>query len=155
MQETINNRLMTTSSYKSRLCSFFVLTYLISSPGIFAQGMGGGMMGGMMGGGRGMHNNQNAQQANNTPDPPKRQNPFALDAAPVEGLEARTAALENFVFGSVQKKLPMKQRVERLEKKLVPYEHHKADEDLNERIDRLWSTLSAANKPAEKAPPNN
>ncbi len=147
MQEKMNNRLMTTANYILRLCCAVFFVSAIAIPGIFAQPMGGGMMGT----GRGMRDSQNAQQSNNTePPPPKHQNPFAIDAPPAEGLEARTAALENFIFGKAQKNLPMKVRVERLEKKLVRYEHHKPDEDLNERVNHLWSILAAANKSSEK-----
>ena len=99
-----------------------------------------------------MRGNQNAQQNNNSPPEPENRNPFAIDAPPIEGLEAKTAALEKFIFGSERKKLPMKERVARLEKKLVPYEHHKPGEDLTERVDRMWSILASANRSPGKTP---
>ncbi len=150
MQEKTNSRLLTTIYSISSVFSVVFLISAINSPCIFAQGMGGGMMGM---GDRGTRGNQNPQQTNDqsTP-PPKHQNPFGIDSTPIEGVEARTAALENFIFGGEQKKLPLEKRVERLEKKLLPYEHHKAGEDLNQRIDHLWSILSSANKPSEKLP---
>ena len=174
MKKAMNHQLLELPKNTYRISIiFFIVLFIsaISSPAIFAQGMGGGMggmgggmggmgggmggMGGGMGGGgmgRGRGNSNAQQPADTTPPVIKHQNPFGLDAAPAEGLEARTAALENFIFGSPQKKLPMKTRVERLEKRLVPYEHHKSSDDLNERIDHLWSMLASANKPSEKAP---
>lgn len=78
--------------------------------------------------------------------PDKHQNPFGIEAKRTEGLEDRAAALENFVYGKVEKKLPIQKRVQRLERKLVPYEHHNEKEDLELRLDHLWAILSAANK---------
>jgi len=110
--------------------------------------MGGGM-GGM---GQGMHGSQNSPPADTAPPPPKHPNPFGSDGPPLEGVEARAGALEKFIFGTEHKKMPIKTRVEKLEKRLVPYEHHKPDEDLNQRVDHLWSILAPANRPAESPP---
>jgi hypothetical protein len=133
----------------SQLCCLIVLVSSIHTPLAQAQGMG---MGGMGMGGRGM-----GGMGNNSNDPPPEPekpavkfNPFAADAAPVQGMEARTAALEKFIFGHPEKNPKMKVRVERLEKKLVPYEHHKGDGDLEKRVDHLWSVLEAGNKGSTK-----
>ncbi len=86
---------------------------------------------------------------NYEPDKPKSTdvaNPFLSSSTPTKGMENKTAVMERFVFGSEKASLPIAERVQHLEKKLVPYEHHKGDEDLNARVDHLWSILSAANK---------
>ncbi|HEY9717494.1 MAG TPA: hypothetical protein V6C69_08495 [Trichormus sp.] len=83
------------------------------------------------------------------PDAPKSTdvaNPFLSSATPTKGLENKTSVMERFVFGSEHGNQPIAERVQHLEKKLVPYEHHKGDDDLNARVDHLWSILSAANK---------
>lgn len=106
MQAKTNIRLMTTIYKIARDCFFVVLIFAISSPCILAQGMGG----------RSMHNQTPPQTNDQAGPPPKHQNPFGIDSTPIEGVEARTAALENFIFGDAQKKLPLEKRVERLEK---------------------------------------
>ena len=136
----------------SLLCCLIVLAFSIQPQRGECQGMGMGRMGGM-GGGRGGSNT-----ANDPPPEPEKPvvkfNPFAADAAPVQGLEARTAALEKFVFGRPQTNPKMKLRVQRLEKKLVPYEHHQASEtDYEKRINHLWTTLEAGNNGAKAASP--
>jgi hypothetical protein len=114
--------------------------------GMGGMGMGGGGMGmgggGMGGGGRGgRQSNQNA-----APAPAPVQNPFLPGADQVEGVEARSAVMEKFVFGHGLPHATVEDRVQRLEKKLVPYEHHDSSQDLAKRVDHLWSMLSAANK---------
>jgi hypothetical protein len=107
----------------------------------------GRMMG--MGGGRG-GGGKNKQQATSSAGPDERVNPFAPDADPVVGVEARTTAMEKFIFGRAETKLKIDARVQRLEKKLIPYEHHAERQTMNKRVDRLWSVLAAANNKAEK-----
>jgi hypothetical protein len=142
----------------SQLCCLIVVASYLQPAHVLAQGMGMGGMGrgmGGMGGGRG-NNNNNANDPPAEPEKPAvKFNPFAPDAAPVQGLQARTAALEKFVFGHSQTSAKMKPRVQRLEKKLVPYEHHSAsDQDLEKRVDHLWSTLEAGNKGGSGTPPS-
>ena len=147
----MRNRAIRATCYVSRLCSIVFLVSTMGSPFVFAQNMGANMGG--MGGLGGMNAAPDPPPPTDSPTAaPKRQNPFTADAAPVETIEARTAALEKFIFGCTQGSRPMKQRVQRLEKKLVPYEHHEANEDLNARVDHLWSILSTANKQPEKPP---
>ncbi len=150
MQGRTYVRILTSFSHISYSLVLLILISFANSPCIFAQGMGSGTM---ATGGRGMRGNQNPQQTPDQTTPPqKHQNPFGIDSTPAEGVEARTSALENFIFGGEQKKLPLEKRIARLEKKLIPYEHHKAGEDLNQRVDHLWTILSSANKPSEKSP---
>jgi hypothetical protein len=78
------------------------------------------------------------------PPKPAVENPFAPGAAEVKSIEQRTSILEKFVFGHEHFGKPLAERVARLEKKLVPYEHH-TDKDLPTRVDHLWTMLSAAN----------
>ena len=106
------------------------------------------MLGMGRGGGGGGKNNK--QQSTSYTPLEERVNPFAPDADPVEGVEARTTAMEQFIFGRAEGKLKIEARVQRLEKKLIPYEHHAEGKPLSKRVDRLWSTLEAANKRAER-----
>ncbi len=78
------------------------------------------------------------------PSKPAIENPFAPGAAQVKGIEQRTSTLEKFVFGHEHFGKPLAERVARLEKKLVPYEHQ-GDKDIATRVDHLWTMLSAAN----------
>ena len=135
----------------SQLCCLIVLLASIQPPLAIAQGMnmGRGVSGGMSG--------PPSNSANDPPPEPEKPvvkfNPFAADAAPVQGLQARIAALEKFVFGRAQTSPKTKLRVQRLEKKLVPYEHHAAsEEDLEKRVDHLWTTIEKGNKGSTKAP---
>jgi hypothetical protein len=112
-------------------------------PGMFPPGMGPGR--GMGTGGGGMGGGRNSQQ-NAPPPAPVVQNPFLPGAEPVDGLENRAQVMEKFVFGHSAPHATVEDRVQRLEKKLVPYEHHDSSQDLAKRVDHLWSMLSAANK---------
>ncbi|HEY9684520.1 MAG TPA: hypothetical protein V6C86_23260 [Oculatellaceae cyanobacterium] len=75
---------------------------------------------------------------------PAIENPFTPGSPDVKSIEQRTSSLEKFVFGREHYGKPLGERVARLEKKLVPYEHH-ADKDLPTRVDHLWTMLAAAN----------
>jgi hypothetical protein len=75
---------------------------------------------------------------------PAIENPFAPGSAKINGVEQRTATLEKFVFGHEHFGKPIAERVEKLEKKLVPYEHN-GDKDIATRVDHLWTMLNAAN----------
>lgn len=101
-----------------------------------------GMIGNPSGIGYGVGNNYEPAK----PKPTDVANPFLSTATQTKGTENKTAVMERFVFGSEHANLPIAERVQHLEKKLVPYEHHKGDEDLTARVDHLWSILSAANK---------
>ncbi|HEY9712243.1 MAG TPA: hypothetical protein V6C72_02160, partial [Chroococcales cyanobacterium] len=79
---------------------------------------------------------------------PVRENPFLAGSSSAAGAENRTAVMERFVFGKDSSTVPLLSRVQRLEKKLVPYEHHDGDSDLEKRVNHLWSILQAANGPA-------
>ena len=130
--------------------------------------LGGNMFGNMMGGvGNGMSLNQmmpglqddmrkdaaaERQQKQQGGAPARASvattSPFAPGALPVIGAENRIAIIEKFVLGKDHSELPLAERVEHVEKKLVPYEHHQAGQDLSIRVDHLWSILAAANKPS-------
>jgi hypothetical protein len=81
---------------------------------------------------------------------PAIENPFAPGSPDVKSIEQRTSSLEKFVFGHEHFGKPLAERVARLEKKLVPYEHH-TDKDLPTRVDHLWTMLAAANA-GERSP---
>jgi hypothetical protein len=49
------------------------------------------------------------------------------------------------VFGHVYENRAETERLERLEKKLVPYEHNLAQKDLPSRVSNLWNILKVAN----------
>lgn len=109
-----------------------------------AQGMGGDTVG-MRGGGG--NNNASGEPPLEQEKPAAQFNPFEDDAPPVEGLESKIAALERVVFGHAETNPKMKVRVQRLEKRLVPYERHSASEqNLEKRVNHLWSTVKAGNK---------
>ncbi len=76
------------------------------------------------------------------------QNPFSADAQPVTTTEARVTAMEKFVFGHERASMSIEERVALLEKKLVPYQHNNATQDLSVRVTHLWSMLAAANSQA-------
>jgi hypothetical protein len=134
--------------YIAPICCLIVLVSGLHTPHADAQGGMGRMLGMGRGGGGGGKNKQ--QQATSSSGPEERVNPFAPDADPVEGVEARTTAMEQFIFGRADIKLKIEARLQKLEKKLIPYEHHAEGQPLSKRVDRLWSTLEAANKRAER-----
>jgi hypothetical protein len=122
------------------------------------MGMMGGPMGGMgmpgmgmgMGGGR-RRNMQNQQD--NTPvvkAPTAPVNPFGPAGEDVKGAENRTATMEKFCFGKENGSKPLEERVAKLEKRLVPWEHNAASKDMNTRVNHLWSMLQAANSTSHK-----
>jgi hypothetical protein len=78
------------------------------------------------------------------PAKPVIENPFVAGAPKINGVDQRTSTLEKFVFGHEHVGKPLAERVERLEKKLVPYEHN-GDKDIATRVDHLWTMLNAAN----------
>jgi hypothetical protein len=118
--------------------------YFSSSSCVNAQMPGMGGMGGM-GRGMGRGNNDSNQEPDKPPPPPTKVNPFAPDAMPVDGAKEKTDAMERFIFGHVQSGQKLDKRVARLEKRLVPYEHHKGKEDLQQRVDHLWTIMANAN----------
>jgi hypothetical protein len=74
-------------------------------------------------------------------DPP--QNPF-LGNTPDNSTD-RISVMERMVFGHVYENRPDMERMERLEKKLVPYEHNLAQKDLPYRVNNVWNILKVAN----------
>ena len=74
-------------------------------------------------------------------DVPK--NPF-LDAAPETSTD-RISVMERMVFGHIYDNRAEAERLERLEKKLVPYEHNLAQKDVTSRVNNLWNILKVAN----------
>jgi hypothetical protein len=132
--------------YTAAICCLIALISALHP--LHANAQGG--MGRLMGMGRGGGGKNNKQQATSSAAPEERVNPFAPDADPVEGVEARTTAMELFIFGRADIKLKIEARLQKLEKKLIPYEHHAEGQPLSKRVDRLWSTLEAANKRAER-----
>jgi hypothetical protein len=143
---------------RKRLSQFCCLIWLASAamPPI-TQAQGGGMGGmGNLGGLRNTPSMQGGGQNDPPAEPEKpalKFNPFGADAAPVTGIDARTAALERFIFGHSDMNPKMKVRVQKLEKRLVPYEHHDPnDKNFEKRIDHLWSTLEAGNKGSTRVP---
>lgn len=76
-------------------------------------------------------------------DPPKAPvNPF-VDG--VTGTDQRLSAIEEFVYGHNYATRPVQDRLERLEKRLVPYEHNLAQKDVTSRVNNLWNILNVAN----------
>ena len=118
----------------SSLLSYLTIALILASQTAHAQRGGGGGRGGGKGGAR-------------APAPTKPMeviNPFAPDAEPTVGLRQRIEAIEQYSYrhqegGSLEK------RVHRLEARIVPWEHPKADASLDDRVDHLWALLSAAN----------
>jgi hypothetical protein len=68
-------------------------------------------------------------------------NQFSPD---VQGIDQRVATMEQSVFGQSYSNRPLADRVSRLEKKMVPYEHNLGSNDLPTRVDHLWTILSVA-----------
>jgi hypothetical protein len=71
------------------------------------------------------------------------QNPFT-SGEEVTGVEQRVGAMETLVFGH-QSGHPLAVRVQKLEKKLVPYDHSLPQKDLASQVDHLWTMLKMAN----------
>jgi hypothetical protein len=120
-------------------------------PGMGMMGGGGNTQGGStgMGGGALPPDTRDAPSA--AAPAATKVNPFAPDAMPVEGSKEKTNAMEKFIFGHSQPSQKLDKRVARLEKRLLPYEHHKGKEDLDQRVDHLWTIMSNANG-APKSP---
>jgi hypothetical protein len=57
----------------------------------------------------------------------------------------RVDAMEKAVFGHDYASRSLKDRVERLEKKIIPYKHDQESQSLPVRVDQLWSILGVAN----------
>jgi hypothetical protein len=89
-------------------------------------------------------NSNNGPSDPDAPAKPVIENPFLPGSPNVNGVEQRTSTLEKFVFGHEHVGKPIAERVEKLEKKLVPYEHNN-DKDIATRVDHLWTMLNAAN----------
>jgi hypothetical protein len=69
-------------------------------------------------------------------------NPFVNG---VNGTDQRLSAIEEFVYGHNYANRPAQDRLERLEKRLVPYQHNLAQRDVNSRVNNLWNILNVAN----------
>ncbi len=69
-------------------------------------------------------------------------NPFISG---VSGTDQRLSAIEEFVYGHNYATRPAQDRLERLEKRLVPYEHNLAQKDVTNRVNNLWNLLNVAN----------
>ena len=57
----------------------------------------------------------------------------------------RVAAMEKAVFGHENEHHSLQDRVEKLEKKVIPYKHGQESQSLPIRVDQLWSILNVAN----------
>ncbi|MBS1954262.1 MAG: hypothetical protein JST89_08750 [Cyanobacteria bacterium SZAS-4] len=76
-------------------------------------------------------------------DPPSApKNPF-VDG--VTGTDRRLSAIEEFIYGHNYATRSAQDRLERLEKRLVPYEHNLAQKDVTFRVNNLWNILNVAN----------
>ena len=71
-------------------------------------------------------------------------NPFVSNQM-ASGSAQRTTVMEQAVFGRSYPNRPLEERLARLEKKIVPYEHNLSAKNLPTRVDNLWSILSPAN----------
>jgi len=74
---------------------------------------------------------------------PPAPNPYL--ASNLVSTNDRVSAMEKAVFGHDYASRPLKDRVERLEKKIIPYKHGQESQSLPVRVDQLWSILSVAN----------
>jgi hypothetical protein len=79
-------------------------------------------------------------------------NPFAPGNQMASGTAQRTTIMEQAVFGHSYPNRPLDERIARLEKKIVPYEHNLSAKNLPSRVDNLWSILSAANNLNNNSP---
>ena len=73
--------------------------------------------------------------------PPQPVNQFSPE---VQGIDQRVSTMEQSVFGQSYSNRPLADRVSRLEKKMIPYEHNLGSNDLPTRVDHLWTILSVA-----------
>ncbi len=131
--------------------------------GAFKRGLMG-LMGGALGAGPGAFEDSNRQpggsskarknddseQGTSAEKAPVVRNPFAAEAEPAVGTSARMSQLEKFVWGRSYEGQPSEERLQRLEKKLIPYLHNTASQGMEQRVNRLWSTLEAANSRAKR-----
>ena len=62
----------------------------------------------------------------------------------VTATDQRVAIMEQSVFGHSYANRPLAERVLRLEKKMIPYEHDLGNQDLPARVDHLWTIMSVA-----------
>ncbi len=69
-------------------------------------------------------------------------NPFVTG---VSGTDQRLSAIEEFIYGHNYATRPAQDRLERLEKRLVPYQHNLAQKDVTYRVNNLWNILNVAN----------
>lgn len=94
--------------------------------------------------GRGFPGMYNApDDDNDNSDPSKvRVNPFVNG---VTGTDQRLSAIEEFVYGHNYATRSVQDRLERLEKRLVPYQHNLAQKDVTYRVNNIWNILSMAN----------
>jgi hypothetical protein len=88
-----------------------------------------------------MMNDNSSDTSDDTPKPPV--NPF-IDGN-VTGTDQRLSAIEEFTYGHNYATRPVQDRLARLEKRLVPYEHNLTAKDVPTRVNNLWSILSVAN----------
>ncbi|MBS2002971.1 MAG: hypothetical protein JST44_15775 [Cyanobacteria bacterium SZAS LIN-5] len=80
---------------------------------------------------------------NDDSEPPKAPvNPFVNG---VTGTDQKLSAMEEFVYGHNYATRPVQDRLERLEKRLVPYQHNLAQKDVTYRVNNIWNILSVAN----------
>ncbi len=106
-----------------------------SRPGVFSNSMLSG---------RGFPSSSNSSDNDSDDDaPPKAPvNPFV---AGVTGTDQRLSAIEEFVYGHNYATRSAQDRLERLEKRLVPYQHNLAQKDVTSRVNNLWNILNVAN----------
>lgn len=94
-------------------------------------------------GGRNFPSMSDSSDDDDPPAAPKAPvNPF-VDG--VTGTDRRLSAMEEFVYGHNYATRPVQDRLERLEKRLVPYQHNLAQKDVTYRVNNIWNILSVAN----------
>jgi hypothetical protein len=87
--------------------------------------------------------NDSSGDANDDSGPKPPVNPF-IDGN-ITGTDQRLSAIEEFTYGHNYATRPVQDRLARLEKRLVPYEHNLTAKDVPTRVNNLWSILSVAN----------
>ncbi len=108
-----------------------------SRPGIFSNSILSGR------GFPGMSDSSDDGDNSDDAAPPKAPvNPFAEG---ITGTDRKLSAMEEFVYGHNYATRPVQDRLERLEKRLVPYEHNLAQKDVTYRVNNIWNILSVAN----------